>query len=461
MGDYKYSKQEKQLNRILYYQQQQLSNIKFDTTAVNAAIMESEELLKSLGYGAEMETTRRTCNGIRPSVTRELVIPPWEQLCEDANNAIQGVVELEQLFTPGELLANKAVIAKLNQDYDNIHKLDKIDITICAVAGVLSAAIDILMVGIPGPSSEGVVGGPLSNYIRRFFEQKCPPEEMKKLEQLKKVKTPYDAQDNRYTSVHVDGLSSYYHRLLELGHDPLLGWFVGTRDIMRGEMTTIDKGGKIVVQTISEYANRKEPNLFHALTKQFLHLKSDMMTSMGLPAPLMGLFNLMQFGSIGDEEQTVAEIVQGMYYEGYDFIQFCSSSIPVMMTEVIVRMAWSIKRLKEGCTIKEAIPVSLNRRKNPKLATMLFIAHSAASAINAGKVCFSKNPMAINYPQWLAFAKYSFKQLKWNLYQKPELREKYVTNLLDKEGEDILKMIDIDFDNFKSKTIRDNQIIIL
>ena len=35
---------------------------------------------------------------------------------------------------------------------------------------------------------------------------------------------------------------------------------------------------------------------------------------------LMSLFNLLQFGSIGEEELTIAEIVQGMHYEGYDFI---------------------------------------------------------------------------------------------------------------------------------------------
>ena len=72
---------------------------------------------------------------------------------------------------------------------------------------------------------------------------------------------------------------------------------------------------------------------FAALAKQVIYFKSDITTSMGLPAPLMGLFNLFQFGSIGEYEQTVAEIVQGMYYEGYDFIHFCSMSIPVMLIE--------------------------------------------------------------------------------------------------------------------------------
>lgn len=79
-------------------------------------------------------------------------------------------------------------------------------------------------------------------------------------------------------------------------------------------------------------------------------------------------------------------------------------SIPVMITEVIVRMGYAIKRIKEGNKVVDYIPFSLNREKHPKLATMLFIVHSGATAINAGKVYFTKNPMAINYLQWIAFA---------------------------------------------------------
>ena len=169
---------------------------------------------------------------------------------------------------------------------------------------------------------------------------------------------------------------------------------------------------------------------------------------MGLPAPLMGLFNLLQFGSIGEEEQTIAEIVQGMYYEGYDFIQFCASSIPVMLIEVIVRLCYAIKRIKEGHSIKESIPFSLNREKHPKLATMLFIAHSAATGINAGKVYFTKNPVAINYPQWIAFAKYSFMQLKWAIINKPAARDAYIEGRIYTELNETLDDINSSFEAY-------------
>ena len=159
---------------------------------------------------------------------------------------------------------------------------------------------------------------------------------------------------------------------------------------------------------------------------------------MGLPAPLMSLFNFLQIGSIGPEDQTIAEVVQYMYHEGYDFIHFCSLSIPVMITEVIIRLYYTIRRLREGHTLKESVPITTDRIKYPKVATMLFISHSAATAINAGKVYFTKDPLAINYPQWVAFAKYSYSQLKWAVIKKPELRDEYVKGKIHEELDQVL-----------------------
>ena len=113
-------------------------------------------------------------------------------------------------------------------------------------------------------------------------------------------------------------------------------------------MTTIDKTGKIVSQFMENYTDRKESDIFAAIAKQIIHFKSDITTSMGLPAPLMGLFNLLQFGKIGDEDQTIAEIVQGMYYEGYDFIHFSSMAISTMIIEVIIRIGYALKKINEG-----------------------------------------------------------------------------------------------------------------
>lgn len=341
----------------------------------------------------------------------------------------------------------------LNVEYNQLHRLDKYDITISIAAGLLGAAIDILLVGIPKKTPEGVKGGPLSNYMRDWFDKQFPEEEMEKLANSKVSKVPYDAQDNRNTAIHVEGLSAYYHRLLSLGHDPLLGLIFGVADILTGRMTTIDKTGKIVSQVMENYADRKETDIFAAIAKQIIHFKSDITTSMGLPAPMMGLFNFLQFGKIGDYEQTISEIVQGMYYEGYDFIHFCTLSIPVMIVEVVTRIGYAFKHIKEGYSVKESIPFSMNREKHPKLATMLFIGHSAATAVNAGKVYFTQNPMAINYPQWIAFAKYSYKQLKWVLIDKPNARDAYVSGRLNEQLAKVLGNVNATFDEISANYI--------
>ena len=446
MSKYSYSKSEEEINRVLLHHKKELAAInRVDLTGINERISESEVLLRSLGIDPESASASTPNRTERKAV---IVVPSWSRMCEEATKDVGQKVALESLFTEEELKRNELAILQLNKEYNAIHRLDVIDITICAVSAILSGVVDILLVGIPEKTKEGLKAGPLANYVREWFEKRYPKEEMDKLAQSKESKVPYDAQDNRHTTEHVTGLSAYYHRLLSLGHDPLLGFLFGVLDILNGTMTTIDKNGKFVVQVMENYADRTESDIFTAIAKQILHLKTDINTSMGLPVPLMALFNLLQFGSIGEEEQTIAEIVQGMYYQGYDFKHFCAMSIPTMITEVFVRLAYGIKRLKEGHSIKESIPFSLDREKHPKLATMVFVAHSGATAINAGKVYFTGNPMAINYPQWIAFAKYSYSQLKWVLIKKPELRNKYVCGKITEELSAVYKEIDDTFGDF-------------
>jgi hypothetical protein len=455
MSKYNYSEVEQQINNVLLYQERELSEIHRPSTAgIEDRISESEALLKSLGYERQLSAMQGAKRSLPSEIPHKvMVVPSWGNLCLEAEKSVGTGCELEDIFTPEELKSNETAIRQLNEEYNVLHRLDKFDIAICAVAGMLGAAVDLLLVGIPQKTPEGLKGGILANYVRAWFDKKFPEEEMEKLANSKVSKVSFDAQDNRNTTVWVEGLSAYYHRLLSLGHDPLLGLVIGVADILTGRMTTIDKTGKIVSQIMENYADRKESDIFAAIAKQIIHFKSDITTSMSLPAPLMGLFNLLQFGSIGDEEQTIAEIVQGMYYEGYDFIHFCTLSIPIMIVEVVTRIGYGIKRIKEGYGIKDSIPFSLSREKHPKLGTMLFIGHSAATAVNAGKVYFTKNPMAINYPQWIAFAKYSYQQLKWVLLEKPNARDAYVRGILYEELDEVFKSVDATFDDISADYI--------
>lgn len=436
---------EQEINKVLVHHDMMLKEIQekrkqvsqFDTSA-------AEKILKSRGY----DLPQRKDSVAPLNKRRVVVVRPWNEILEEADKFVVGECEIESIFTEEELQQNKEAVRLMNEEFNQIDYLDKVDVAIGALAGMVGAAVDILMVGIPEKTPEGLKAGPLSNYIRDYFDRKFPEEEMQKLANSKESKVPFDAQDNRHTIIRVEGLSAYYHRLLQLGHDPVLGFVFGVADILTGRMTTIDKTGKVVSQVMENYADRKETEIFRALAKQIAHFKSDVTTSMGLPAPFMSMFNLLQFGNIGEYDQTIAEIVQGMYYEGYDFIHFCSMSIPAMLVEVIVRMGYAFKRINEGHAIKDSIPVSLNREKHPKLATMLFLGHSAATAVNAGKVAFTENPMVINYAQWIAFTKYSYSQLKWAVMEKTAMRDAYVTGKIYEEMNVVFAEVDNTFEEY-------------
>lgn len=358
--------------------------------------------------------------------------PSWCKLVEEARAKCGSDHHVEELLAEEDLASADERVRILNEEYNALNRLDPVDVAIGVSAGILSSVVDVLLVGIPERTPEGTRGKPLENYVRDWFLERFPPEEMERLARDVSSKVPYDAPFNKdFTSEYVEGLWPTMHRLYSLGHDPLLGFVVGTLDILRGKMTTIDKFGRVLSQEIPRYAGREEASVFAALCKQVIHLKSDVTTSMGLPAPFMGLFNLMQFGSVGEEEQTVAEIVQGMYYEGYDFQHFCAQSIPVMLTEVVVRLGYFLKRVSEGHGARESIPINANRERRPKLGTMLFMAHSVSIAVNTGRVMFTKNPMAINYPQWLMFTYRSFQQAKWVLVDKPLKKHEYIMQALE------------------------------
>lgn len=418
-----------QLADILTYQGRRTAELASEKERLSESLTKYELRLSFKGIQADI--SRSTSSPDDPSFTR---IPSWEECLATACDEVGTGHRLDELFTCEELDAIDEELRGLNEEYNALHRLDPVDVAISVSAGILSSVVDILLVGIPERTSEGTRGKPLENYVRDWFLERFPPEEMERLARDVSSKVPYDAPYNAgFTSEYVEGLWPAMHRLYSLGHDPLLGFIVGTLDILMGRMTTIDKFGRILSQEIPRYAGREEATVFSALCKQVIHLKSDMTTSMGLPAPLMGLFNLIQFGSVGEEEQTIAEIVQGMYYEGYDFQHFCAQAIPVMLTEVVVRLGYFLKRASEGYSIKESIPITANREKRPKLGTMLFMAHSLATAVNAGRVAFTKNPMAINGPQWMVFACRSFAQAKWVLVDKPARRHEYVMQALESE----------------------------
>ncbi len=272
---------------------------------------------------------------------------------------------------------------------------------------------------------------------------------------------PYDQSINS----NIQGFNPRSHRLFSLSHDPLFGLIFGTLDILNGSMTTFDAAGNIqIVKTFDVTFNDKVFAPFLWLG----HIISDMCTKMGVPIPGWAFLQLLQFGSLGANNKTIADISRWMYLNGYDLRHFLTMSIPVAVIEIVVRSYHYLSSLETPEQLEYSLHRSIASKElvqsqsNLKLHKMLFLSHARAASGNALKVfTYSGNPLAINLPQWLLLFKESVKIVQEITRDKTPEKIMRNRNKINREWEEIknisLRGIDIlkadstiDFNYFNS-----------
>lgn len=416
--------------------------------SVEDSIASSERMLKDLGYSLPKPTPP---DGVlRPKPMVSPTMRPWSEILADAEKNIENEVSLNDLLSASEIAQGEQKIQLLREKFDMEHRLDGVDWAISGVAGVMAALVDTFLVKMP--SSAGFAGmgktqgGALSDFIKQRIQNAHTSEEINMLEKLYKV--PYDAPHSGSLQEKISGLGPRTHRFQSVGHDPILGFLFGIKDILKGEMTSIDSSGNLIVQSID--SNETGISLFDAIARQFGHLRSDISTPGGLPAPLMPLLQFVQKGQFGEKGRTIGEISKLMYVKGYDFSHFLSMSIPVLLIEALVRFCYCMKRLQEGHDIEASLPFNVRGEPSkPKLQTMLFTAHLISTSVNCGRVYLTGNPLAINYPQWIMFAKNSIQQLNWILVKKGNERFEYVQSKIDADWEHLNRDLSVWWEDVK------------
>ncbi len=318
---------------------------------------------------------------------------------------------------------------------------------ISSIAGIIASAIDIFLVGIPQKTNLGLKAGTLSNYIRKYLDEIVPKDDLNNL--FKSIHDTVSESDvgtnegaslgenlssasessnisSSFENTSFSSVTTFYQRLYKVAKAPIIGIVSGICDAISGKMSAMEKYGNVFDVLTNTEKLTPDSDLFKEIALQLSSFNADEFSVSRLPAPFMEVFNLLHIGNIGEQKLTIAEIVQEMYQEGYDLSHYCAMSIPTLMIEVMVRTCYTIKRLKEGQSLKKALAFSTDRRKNHKLATMLFLAHSVATASNIGKITFTNNPLAINYTEMLAFAKYSYCEFRWWLVEKNKYQMEFI-----------------------------------
>ena len=230
----------------------------------------------------------------------------WDDLVKEANSEIKGDVDFDDLLTEQEFDKAYAHLDQINEEFSEKTGLQKRDYAFLTVAVALQCARQYLldpwlkkMRPSAGPADEA---GRKANKEAGWYYVDT--------DRILTSKVPFDV--HRYSgNLSVQGfLKGGDHRLMTLGHHPVLGWIFGTANIMTGTVTRKDflsAHVKCINNENTIYALADTFRIFGevfdrvtrdgwdgkialgcALLREAIHLKSDLMTKRGLPLPGIG-----------------------------------------------------------------------------------------------------------------------------------------------------------------------------
>src|SRR5215211_1320218 len=291
---------------------------------------------------------------------------------------------------------------------------DQSDYLAILLAGFIATLLDVFLVRIPLDSTflgRLQAGSPMTKWIREHSKS-VHDHYLGDLQKAAKV--PYDLSVGKA----VDGLSPKVHRLMSLGHDPILAFIFGTIDVMSGTGTYIDKHGDL--RRIATSLSPK--SLVSAFLKVFLHQLSDVFTSAGIPPPFFTLLQLVKtkspfvLGPSG-EKVTWTNIARYMYNHGYDLRHFATMGIVPGSVEMIARGWWLCRTFQSNGRIAPT---------KAKLTSMLMLAHLIATSGNFLKtgVIFGMNPVSLNWSQLLALPPVTLAWISETVRRNRSIRDK-------------------------------------
>jgi hypothetical protein len=316
-------------------------------------------------------------------------------------------------------------------------KCDKYDYLIAVACGAIGGLIDIFLVGSPGDSPLGSwTDTQVDNAVKGFAKMSgWNPKEAQSgnfasaigfLEQ--KFKVNYDQRYNSDVGNLFD-MSTKNHHMMSLSHSPdiiglffsLLNQFTSTSSfIANGQIITINS------KTFELQGSNFVSKLFCGIANWVGHIMSDIAGSSGsrgnsgrgsgVVMPFFEMFQFCKFGkfSVGKDKQDLATIAVRAFQEGYDFRFGLAMAIPVVVTDLSIRLIWSLRRyFQYEKPLTECIPTS----KHTSLRVMLLFGNGTLcimDGIDAGVRSggnFLTFFMRLNLVAWFRFVTLVLKEV--------------------------------------------------
>lgn len=311
-------------------------------------------------------------------------------------------------------------------------RCDKYDYTIAGTCGVIGGLIDIFLVGLPGEGkltqfADNAVDGAVEKFASAFGwkggSEGSDPTKSAIGFLERKFKVNYDHRHGG----DVDGLfrmNTKNHHIKSLAHSPdLVGLFFSILDQFTSTAHFVSDGKLIAVdtETFELKGNNFVSKVFSGFVNWIGHLFSDMAGSSGaagrgsgIPIPFFSLLQFINVGEFGQHRQSFATVAVQVFEKGYDLRHGLAMAIPVLTTELLVRITWTVK---QRCYHKKAWGECIPSATNPELRRMLLVAHGTLCLMDAGDAALRSGGEMIqfllrtNLIGWVRFGTLAVKEL--------------------------------------------------
>lgn len=319
---------------------------------------------------------------------------------------------------------NRSFSESLNQKV----ACDRLDYALACACGIISGLIDILLVKTP---HEGIIGETTDQLFDKaviaLAGKKKNGEERSIASAIaffeNKAKVTYDQAKTQEITKHLaDGftdtikhLSTQNHHAKSLSHYPdIFGLISSICNQFTNTSTFLDTGkGRITIingsdSTLELQGNTLPAKIFSGFVNWLFHCISDVAGSSGnrgpgagpgtgLPIPFTELFQFCNFGKLKNEKgqnQTIATVMVKVYEEGYDLRHGVSTSVPVLVNDLLLRAVFVIKQH----FYEDVSWTDLLRKKNEdKLQRMISVGTGALCLLDLSEAAIT------SWRNWVVF----------------------------------------------------------
>lgn len=334
MGKYKYTESEQETLKVLKMQDEQLKKLEHDVKE-DALIADkdardlaelrrrAEALLKKKGVTFPLQNT--ISPETEPVKIDQCEIPSWEELVNKAKVTVKDEVTFEDLLTKEEFQFCIDEVQRINNEFSaKTNIFNKVDMSFLMVAAALQTARWLIIQSLCGDLGETIDGDTRLDHndksikddvknsnksFQDFFQDHGHNESKKQYKSWEQIifsSAPYDTTVG--SPNFGENLEGKYHRYKTLGHDPVLGWIFGTANFITDTCTLSNfnsykisrKGGPhfseptdlfTIFSQVFDSTREDWLRLPAGVFAQFIHLKSDVFTKLGLPVPLLEVFS--------------------------------------------------------------------------------------------------------------------------------------------------------------------------